>query len=298
MAKVSPVSIDRRTATEKKAVQLRSLHKPGDPLILVNVWDAASARVIAALPEVKAVGTTSWAISAALGVPDGENLTADEALYTAGIVVTSVDLPVTVDLERGYGRTADDVGATVSRLIMIGAVGCNLEDSLSDSEVPGGEGPGRHASAASGAPARGGRGMRPISEQVERLQAARDSGKRLGVPLVINARTDALLRGGTVDDAVRRGRSYLEAGADCVFVPGIKNLPAVRLFVDAFDGKLNVLARPGIPSLPDLAEAGVCRISFGPGPMGLAYAALGRAAAQLLAREEYPEDLSSRPPTA
>ena len=190
MAKVSPVSIDRRTATEKKAVQLRSLHKPGDPLILVNVWDAASARVIAALPEVKAVGTTSWAISAALGVPDGENLTADEALYTAGIVVTSVDLPVTVDLERGYGRTADDVGATVSRLIMIGAVGCNLEDSLSDSEVPGGEGPGRHASAASGAPARGGRGMRPISEQVERLQAARDSGKAV---LLVSLELDEIM---------------------------------------------------------------------------------------------------------
>ena len=260
------------------ASRLRALHVPGDPLILVNVWDVAGARVVAA-SGAKAIATASYAISASLGLPDGEGMDLADNLAVVGRVATAVDVPVSADLERGYGTTPDDVDATVRALLATGAVGCNLEDSL----VGLGE-------------AGTGTGLRDVGEQVERLRVAREAGDRAGVPLVINARTDVMGRGGSVDEAITRGLAYLVAGADCVFVVGTVSLPDVVRLAGAFDGRLNVLGRPGMPTIAELATAGVCRISIGSSGIGITHGALSRAAGRLLGRGDYlPDQAFSMP---
>ena len=256
------------------AQRLRALHVPGEPLVLVNVWDVAGARVVAAAGA-RAIATASYAISASLGVPDGEGMGLADNLAVVGRVAAAVRVPVTADLERGYGRTPDDVAASVTALLGTGAVGCNLEDSL----VGLGE-------------AGEGTGLRDVADQVERLRAARAAGDRAGVPLVINARTDGMGRGGSVDEAVARGSAYLEAGADCVFVVGSVSLADVRRLADAFEGRLNVLGRPGMATITELAAARVCRISIGSSGIGITHGALHRAAGQLLTRGDYLADQS------
>lgn len=255
-----------------RAQHLRELHRPGEPLILVNVWDVAGARVVVAAGA-QAVATASYAMSAALGVPDGEGMALADNLAIVGRMVAAVDVPVTADLERGYGATPDDVGTAVTHLLGTGAVGCNIEDSL----VPLGLG-----SAGSG--------LRPLDEQVARVRAARGAADAAGIPLVLNARTDAFGRGAGLEETIARGRAYLAAGADCVFVVGKVPLPDVARLATAFDGRLNVLGRPGQPSFAELAAAGVCRISIGSTGIGVTHAALSRAAEQLLAGGDYLPD--------
>lgn len=261
-----------------RAHRLRELHRPGDPLILVNVWDVLGARVVAAQGGA-AIATASWAISASLGLPDGEAMSLTDNITLVSRIAAAVDIPVTADLERGYAATPDEVTASVGRLIASGAVGCNLEDSLVEIGAPD---PGS--------------GLRPVDDQCARLEAARRAGERMGIPLVLNARTDALARGAGLDETVARGLAYLAAGADCVFVVGTVTLPDVATLVDAFDGRLNVLGRPGQPTLAELAAAGVCRVSIGSSGPGIAYAAFARASAQLLAGGEYLPDQAYRLP--
>lgn len=253
------------------AERLRALHTPGDPLVLVNVWDVLGARVVEAAGA-RAVATASWAIAASFGLPDGEGMTLADNLAVVGRIARAVDVPVTADFERGYGATPDDVAAAVARLLATGAVGANLEDSLVEL--------GRAARDGSDP-------LRPVDEQCARLAAARQAGERMGIPLVLNARTDALARGATLPDVVARGRAFLDAGADCVFVVGHTALRDVAALAEAFDGRLNVLGRPGQPSIAELVSAGVARISIGSSGPGVAYAALARAAGQLLTRGDY-----------
>src|SRR4051812_24273 len=153
---------------KEKADALRALHVPGDPVVLVNVWDAASARVVASAPGCAAIATASWAIAAAHGFGDGEQIPRDEMIAAVGLIARSVELPVTADLERGYA----DAGETIALAIEAGAVGCNLEDS-----DPGDT-------------------LRPTSEHAARVAAARANGEELRVPVVINARTDVFIHGG------------------------------------------------------------------------------------------------------
>ncbi len=256
------------------AQRLRALHVPGDPLLLVNVWDVLGARVVEAAGA-RAVATASWAMAASLGLPDGEGMSLADNLAVVGRVARAVEVPVTADLERGYGATPDDVASAVARLLATGAVGANLEDSLVELGRP--------------APT-GTDGLRPVDEQCARLAAVRAAGARMGVPLVLNARTDAHGRGAPLVDVVARGRAYLDAGADCVFVVGRTALRDVVVLAEAFDGRLNVLGRPGQPGIAELASAGVARISIGSSGPGVAYAALARAAGQLLARGDYLAD--------
>jgi 2-methylisocitrate lyase-like PEP mutase family enzyme len=240
-----------------KASQLRALHVPGDPLVVVNVWDAASARTVAAAAGCRALATASWSIAAAHGVDDHEVLGVEAMVAAVGRVANAVELPVSADLERGYG----DAAATCAAAWDAGAVGANLEDGL----VPAAE----HAAA--------------VAAVRERLP-----------DFVINARTDEyLLGGGDPGAALDRGRAYLDAGADCIFVPGLHDLDEIRSL--AAELPLSLLAGPRSPPLRELAAAGVARISFGPGPMGAAYAALGEAAVALLALGEYPPELAHRP---
>jgi len=179
------------TALNEKVARLRELHKPGEPLLLPNVWDAGSAKVVAEVGY-PALATASAAVSAMLGVPDHQGGTPEEMLGAAGRAIRAVDVPVTVDAEAGYGLPADEL---VARLVEIGAAGCNLEDTDHDGE-----------------------GLRPVAEQAKFLAEVRGAARDAGADLVINARVDVFLGGRkgpeVVAAALERGRAYFEAGAD------------------------------------------------------------------------------------
>lgn len=267
------------TATDDlkaRAEELRRLHTDPAILVLVNVWDAASARTVASIPGCKAIATASWAIAAAHGLADGEAIGREGMLEAVRVVADAVSLPVTADLEGGYGVTPADVGETIERALAAGAVGCNLEDGL-----------------------QGGAELRDASEAAERIAAARAAADAAGVPVVINARTDVYLRGADDPEAAfLRGQAYARAGADCIFVPGVTDAKTIRELVEGIDAPVSVLARPGAPSVRELQELGVARVSFGPGPMGVALAALARTASDLLGGGVPAGELSYRPPAA
>jgi 2-methylisocitrate lyase-like PEP mutase family enzyme len=222
-----------------KAERLRQFHLEPPILVLPNAWDVASAKKLAALPGCRALATTSAAVARSLGWEDGEQAPVDEMLQTNERIAAAVDVPVTGDLERGYG---DPVG-TARRAWDGGLVGINFEDSTGGAVVP-------------------------IDEQVAAILAIRDA-----VPeLVINARVDVFLRQtGGIDEAVERGNAYLAAGADCVY-PIFCPVPAVADLARRIDGPINVLVIPGMPEPYELQALGVARMTWGAGLASLAYA--------------------------
>ncbi len=235
------------------ADDLRRLHTDPEILVLVNVWDVASAKAVAADPRCRAIATASAAIAAMFGYPDGEHIPADLMLDMVGRIADAVPLPVTADLEAGYG----DVDRTIRHAIQVGVVGANLEDQL-----------------------------RPAEDSVAAVRAAVNAAAAEGVPLVLNARTDAFLRGDGMSpdeqltEAIRRGRAYLDAGADCVFVPGCTDTAAIGLLVAELGRqRVSILGRPGAPSPAELGELGVARVSYGPYPHRLAMNELSECAA-------------------
>ena len=257
------------TTPAEKAELLRSLHVPGDPLIVVNVWDAVSARVVAAVPGVKALATASHSISDAHGVPDGGGLGLEGAVESARVIIAAVDLPVSVDFEKGYGDDASEVERSVMRLIAAGAAGLNIEDSIHSAHD----------------------GLFDIRIAAKRVAAARSAGEKAGVPIVINARVDTLIGGGEWPEARERSNSYLAAGADVIFMFGLDTEDKVKRAVDELDGPLSVIAGATSIPLKRLAELGVCRVSFGGRPLALAMAHLQAAAETLTALGDYPSEL-------
>jgi 2-methylisocitrate lyase-like PEP mutase family enzyme len=237
------------TSTADRATQLRGLHTDPALLTLVNVWDVASARVVAQTEGTRAIATASHSIAAMYGYEDGEHIPRDLMLEAVGRVVDAVDLPVTADLEAGYGDAAE----TVRRAIGLGVVGANIEDR-----------------------------MRPLAEAAGVVEAVMQAAAAEGVPdFVLNARTDAFLDPGDRDaddvlaDAVERGRAFLDAGAPVVFVPGRLTEPQVVSLVEALGPqRLSLLPVPHEPSLARLEEIGVARVSFGPFPQRVALTAL------------------------
>jgi 2-methylisocitrate lyase-like PEP mutase family enzyme len=235
--------VNIETAGTPKAAVLRALHVPGQPLVLPNSWDAASARMIeeAGFP---AVATSSAAIAAALGWGDGEAAPVDDMLAAAGRIARCVTVPVTVDFERGYGLKPAEL---VERLAETGAVGLNLEDS----------------DPATGA-------MIDAAQQADFLAAVRAAAQAADIDLVINARTDSFLRrAGTPEEqlaaSVDRGSRYLAAGADSVYPLGVTEPEAIRTLVEAIPGPLNVARGPQAKlTLAELAGLGVARVTFGP----------------------------------
>jgi 2-methylisocitrate lyase-like PEP mutase family enzyme len=251
-----------------RAQTLRQLHHDPAILVLVNVWDVASARTVAALPGCRAIATGSWPIAASLGVPDGERLTRDEMIAVVARIVAAVDLPVTADLEAGYGATAVDVGETVARALGIGIVGANIEDA-----------------------------NRPTEQAAARIAAARARADAEGVPFVLNARLDMrIATSNEVDEAVTRARAYLDAGADCVYPIEIGDPVVLGDFTARIAAPVNAYGAAGGPSVADLEALGVARVSFGPGPQGVAMAALGRVGTVLLGGGTLDADLAFRPP--
>jgi 2-methylisocitrate lyase-like PEP mutase family enzyme len=213
------------------AEALRALHVPGDPLILPNAWDAGTARLVAAA-GFPAVATTSSGVADSLGYADGELTPVEEMLAAVARVARAVEVPVTADMEAGYGL---ERGELARRLAATGAVGLNLEDS-------------DHANQPA---------LVPLEQQIAGIAAV-----KAGADLVLNARVDVHLRGGSTDDALRRARAYREAGADCVYPIGVIDEATISRFVDECE-VVNVLLRPGAPPIDRLAELGVARISLG-----------------------------------
>lgn len=241
-----------------KARLFRSLHVPGDPLLLPNAWDAASARLIEQAGA-KAVATTSAGVAWSLGVADGDHLGRDRAAEAVRRVAQTVGVPVTADVESGFGDTPDDVAVTIARIIEAGAVGVNIED-----------------------------GVRDIADQKARLAAARRAADDAGIPLYVNARIDVFLRGGDdLADTLRRASAFLEAGATGIFVPGVTDPGLVAQLVKEIDAPLNVLVGPGAPPVAAFAEAGVARISLGSSVASAAYAVAQAATRELLTDGTY-----------
>jgi 2-methylisocitrate lyase-like PEP mutase family enzyme len=237
------------TNVAARATDLLRLHRDPALLTVVNVWDVISAKVVADVEGTTALATASHAIAASHGYEDGENIPLDLMLEAVSRIVASTDLPVTADLEGGYGDAAE----TVRRAIGVGVVGANIEDQL-----------------------------KPVAEAAAQVEAVMKAAEAEGVPdFVLNARTDAyhLARERhpkeSLADAVQRGKAYLDAGAPVVFVPAILGEEQVQRLVDAFGPqRLTLIGIPGLPSLARLEELGVARVSYGPMPQNVALTAL------------------------
>lgn len=247
-----------------KAAAFLALHHAPEILILANSWDVATTRVIARA-GFPAIATTSAGIAFDLGYPDSERVGRDEMLAVVRRIAASVDLPVTADLESGYGPAPEDVAETVRLAIEAGAVGMNLEDAREEG---------------------GAAALLDFEPAVARIRAARAAADASGVPAVINARTDTYFFGQADDPAVfeetvRRCNAYLEAGARCAFVPFLFDPRVIARLAKAVDGPLNVLAGPRAPSAPELEAMGVARVSIGSATYRAALTLVQRAAEEL-----------------
>lgn len=246
------------------AKTLAELYAAPEILRVVNAWDAVSARVVAELPGTKAIATAGHGIAASHGYPDGEKIPFEVMLASVERIVAVTALPVTADLDGGFG----DAGDAVRRAAQIGVSGANIEDQ-----------------------------MRPLDESVAVMRAAVRAGEQAGVDFVLNARTDALLKAGGLSredalaEAVRRGRAYLDVGAHCVFVPGIVTADEARSLVAGIgDRKVSLIGLPGALSASEYEALGVARISYGPMPQNVALTALKHLAESLLKSGTIPED--------
>lgn len=256
-------------AQARKAEQLRKLH--GGPRILVfpNAWDVASARIVEEL-GFPAIATTSAGIAAVRGYPDGQKITRDEMLDMVARIASAVRVPVTADLEAGYGMTIEDMTETVKAMVAAGAVGMNLEDVTGDDESSQVE----------------------LSLQVEKIRAIRRAGESLGVPVVLNARTDVYLMPigpaeTRFERTVERLCAYHDAGADCLFAPGVKDGETIAKLVQALHAPLNILVTAGSPTLRELEKMGVARASTGSAAMRATLGLTRRIAKELLESGTY-----------
>ena len=236
-------------STRDRATTLLGLHQAPELLTVVNVWDVISATVVADVPGTKALATASHSIAASHGYEDGENIPVEEMIAAVGRIAAATTLPVSADLEGGYGNAPE----TIRRAIGVGIVGANIEDQ-----------------------------MKPLAEAAAQVEAIMKAAAAEGVPdFVLNARTDAFVKAGDRDraevlaDAVERGRAFLDAGAPVVFVPGRLDEEQMGTLVDAFGPqRLTTIGIPGTPSLAWQQERGVARVSWGPMPQNVALTAL------------------------
>lgn len=263
-------------AQARRAEAFAALHRPGDPLLLPNAWDVGSAVAIVQAGA-KAVATTSAGVAWSLGVPDGADLGPDRAAAAVERIVAAVPVPVSADIEAGYGPGPDAVAKTVTAVVEAGAVGINLEDRSGDPDVP----------------------LFTPAEQAERLAAAREAASGRGVRLWINARTDIFLAGvgpaeRRLDYALERAEHYAAAGADSLFVPGLVD-PAALAELVAGPLPVAVMVWAGAPSVTELAAARVARISLGSAIAQAAYAVAARATTEMLTAGTYGSTADAMP---
>lgn len=239
------LEMDKRSQKEKAEVLL-SLHKRGNLLILPNIWDPIGARILEA-KGYSAVATASASVSASLGYQDGEKIKRSTLIDLLGRIARSVDVPVTADIETGYGESLSELELTAQQVIESGVVGVNIEDRLEK-----------------------GGGLRAVEEQCQRLSTFRQIADRRGVHLVINARVDSFVSPSfpnaesAMEEAVMRARAYAEAGADCIYPIGPGDEATVRRLRERIESPINILGSPTAAPLPILREIGINRVSFGP----------------------------------
>lgn len=249
----------------EKAEEFRRLHHQSRILVLPNAWDVPSARAFedAGFP---AVATSSAGVAVSLGFPDGEEIPRREIVQVVGRIARTVAVPLSADVVAGFGRGPRGVVATVQQILRAGAVGINLEDLDPTHER-----------------------LFPVRAQVRKIQAIRELGRSLAIPLVINARTDALWKAaGTPDEllreAIRRCAAYRDAGADCVYPMRLTDARSIATLVDEVRCPVNVMIRAGLPSVPELERLGVKRVSFGPGASYATMGLLRRISEEILSR--------------
>jgi 2-methylisocitrate lyase-like PEP mutase family enzyme len=246
-----------------RARQFHELHHRKRLLVLPNAWDVPSARVFedSGFP---AVATSSAGMLVSLGFPDGESIGRKEFVNATERIVRVVSIPVSADIVAGFGRTPGAVATTARGIIATGAVGVNLEDLDGES--------GR---------------LFPIQAQVKKIQALQTLAESLGIPFVVNARTDAFRHGpggerARFQEAIRRGIAYRDAGADCLYPMGLVDPESIGEFVRSVEWPTNVMIRPGVPSIRELERLGVARLSFGPSASYAVMGLLKRASKALL----------------
>jgi 2-methylisocitrate lyase-like PEP mutase family enzyme len=250
-------------AQKSKAEAFRAMHQRSPILVLPNAWDGASARIFEDA-GFRAIATTSAGVSYTAGYADGQMIPRDDMVTIVKWIAHSVNVPVTADMESGFGSGANDVAETVRMVIETGAVGMNLEDT-----VHGGE-----------------RQLYDLPLAIERVRAAREAANKSGVPLVINARTDVFLLGigeksARFDHAVQRLNAYREAGADCLYPMGFFDSETIGRLVKAVNGPINVMGLPGAPAVSELERIGVARVSTASGPARVAMTATRKIAVEL-----------------
>jgi len=253
----------------EKAEKLRKLHHGPRILALPNAWDVVSARILEEVGH-PAIATSSAAMAFSLGYPDGQRISRREMLDAVAKITRAVRVPVTADLESGYGKTPEEIADFTKAMVASGAVGLNFEDVTGDDESTHVE----------------------LGLQVQKIRAIRETAAALGVPVVINARTDVYLmpigpETTRFQRTVERLHAYRDAGADCLFVPGLCDREIIAKLVKALDAPLNILASAGCPSLEDLEKMGVARVSAGSSAMRAAMGAFQRVAKDWLAHGSY-----------
>jgi 2-methylisocitrate lyase-like PEP mutase family enzyme len=252
----------------ERAEAFRALHHGKHILILPNAWDVPSARLFeeAGFP---AIATSSAGLMVSLGHQDGETIPRQEFFSAVGRIAKVLSAPLTVDAVSGFGETPSEVASTVQRLVEIGAIGVNIED----------------LQTATGS-------LASTEDQVEKLKAIRKLDTTTGIPLVINARTDALRHGDgneeeRLNEAIQRSQAYRDAGADCVYPMGLTDAASIATFVKALNFPVNVMIRKGLPPIKELERLGVARVSFGPAASYATMGFLKRAAAEILEKGTY-----------
>ena len=258
-----------RAVQRERAERFRRLHAGPDVLVVGSAWDAGSA-VVFERAGFAAIATSSAGVAFSLGYPDGERVPRDELVASIARIVRATSLPVSADVETGYGRTPREVSDTCRAVLEAGAIGVNLEDTTGDADAP----------------------LVAPDLQAEKIRAVRAMADAFGVPLVVNARTDVYWLGigdpaARFAEAVRRTNLYRAAGADCLFVPGLLDRDTIARLVAAIEGPLNVLAGKGMPSVPGLGALGVRRVSQGSGPARAALAVVERVARELRSTGTY-----------
>jgi len=254
------------TTLKEKAELFTNLHVKGNPLILFNVWDAGTAKAVADAGA-KAIATGSWSVAAANGYIDAQEIPLDAVIWNIERIAGSVDLPVTLDFEGGYAEDLETLKSNVGRVIDAGAIGINFEDQII-----------------------GGEGLYSITEQSDRVKAIREAADERSIPFFINARTDLFLKNLPADDteelveqAVERAEAYAEAGASGLFAPGLRDSKLIKHLCERSSLPVNIFVISGVPSNDEMANLGVARISYGPGPYRHMIEALKVAARQVLA---------------
>jgi 2-methylisocitrate lyase-like PEP mutase family enzyme len=253
---------------KEKAEDFRALHHGKRILVLPNAWDVPSARVFEDA-EFPAVATSSAGMLVSLGYPDGEVINRDEFVSAVRRIARALSIPLSADIVAGFGKTSKEVLATVKAILKAGAIGVNIEDFI-------------HAKKK----------LYPVERQIENVKAIKKLGETVGVPVVINARTDALRfaegdEEARFKEAIRRATAYRDAGADCVYPMGLIDGASIARFVKALDFPINVMIRKGLPPVSELQRLGVARVSFGPTPSYAAMGLLKRAAQEVLEKGTY-----------